>query len=103
MPEDTFENATVRKRANVYYDGAVTSREVETADGERTTLGIMRPGAYTFETDSEEEIAVLAGELVVDVDGDVNRYEAGDVFTVPPDTEFDLDVETLVDYCCTYR
>lgn len=103
MPDDSFENATVRKRANVYYDGAVTSREVETADGERTTLGIMRPGTYTFETDGEEEIEVLAGELVVDVDGDVNRYGAGDVFTVPPDTEFDLDVEELVDYCCTYR
>lgn len=103
MTDEEFENASIGKRANVYYNGAVTSRDIETTDDQQKTLGIMQPGNYTFETDDEEEIEVLTGELTVDVNGEMSRYEAGDVFTVPPDTEFDLDVESLVDYCCTYR
>jgi uncharacterized protein YaiE (UPF0345 family) len=103
MADEHFEDARIGKQANVYFDGKVTSRDVETADGQRKTLGIMLPGEYTFETDDEEEIEIVAGELTVDVDGEPTSYEAGDVFTVPPDTEFDLDVETVVDYCCTYR
>jgi len=101
--DDTFENATIGKRANVYFEGDVTSRDVETADGVEKTLGIMRPGEYTFETDDEEEIEVLAGRVTVDVAGEVETYEPGDVFTVPPNTAFDLDVHELIDYCCTYR
>ncbi|WP_254533157.1 pyrimidine/purine nucleoside phosphorylase [Natrinema gelatinilyticum] len=103
MTDEHFEDARIGKQANIYYDGEVTSRDVETADGQRKTLGIMLPGGYTFETDDEEEIEIVAGELTVDVDGNVNSYEAGDVFTVPSDTTFGLDVETVVDYCCTYR
>lgn len=103
MTDEYFEDARICKRANVYFDGKVTSRDVVTADGQRKTLGIMLPGEYTFETDDEEEIEIVAGELSVDIDGEVNSYEAADVFIVSPDTEFALDVETVVDYCCTYR
>lgn len=103
MADEHFEDARIGKRANVYFDGKVTSRDVETADGQRKTLGIMLPGEYTFETDDEEEIEIVAGELTVDVGGGPTTYEAGDVFIVAPNTSFDLDVETVVDYCCTYR
>lgn len=103
MTDEHFEDARIGKEANVYFDGKVTSRDVETADGQTKTLGIMLPGEYTFETDAEEEIEIVAGELTVTVDVEEESYEAGDVFTVPPDTEFDLVVDTVVDYCCTYR
>ncbi|MEQ8156651.1 MAG: pyrimidine/purine nucleoside phosphorylase, partial [Clostridiaceae bacterium] len=33
-----FENVTVVKKANVYFDGNVTSRTVIFADGEKKTL-----------------------------------------------------------------
>ena len=36
-----FEGVTVVKRANVYFDGKVTSRTVIFPDGEKKTLGIM--------------------------------------------------------------
>jgi len=42
----TFTNVTVTKAANVYFDGKVTSRKVEFADGTFKTLGIMMPGEY---------------------------------------------------------
>lgn len=100
---DRFSEAEVVKRANVYYDGQVTSREVWTADGVRKTLGIMQPGEYAFETDAKEEIELYAGRLSVTVDGTTTRYESGDEFTVPEGSEFTAHVTELVDYCCTYR
>ena len=36
-----FKNVVVKKQANVYHGGHVTSRSIITADGEMKTLGIM--------------------------------------------------------------
>ena len=102
MSDDTFENAAVRKRANVYYDGRVTSREVETADGERHTLGIVLPGTYEFETDAEETIELLAGTGRLELPAETVTFEAGDVVTVPADTTFDFVADDVVDYSCAY-
>lgn len=44
-----FKNVTAVKKANVYFDGKVTSRTIIFKDGERKTLGIMLPGDYEFE------------------------------------------------------
>ena len=38
---DRFENVTILKQANVYYEGKVVSRTVLFPDGSRKTLGIM--------------------------------------------------------------
>ena len=51
-----FENVTVVKAANIYYDGKVTSRVVEFANGDIKTLGIMMPGEYHFGTEKKEII-----------------------------------------------
>jgi|AntDeeMinimDraft_4_1070355.scaffolds.fasta_scaffold02615_3 uncharacterized protein YaiE (UPF0345 family) len=102
MSEDALEDATVRKRANVYYDGQVTSREVETADGERRTLGIVLPGTYEFETESEEIIEVLAGSGRLELPDETRAFEAGDIVTVPAGTAFDFVADDVVDYCCAY-
>jgi len=39
-----FKNVTVVQKANVYFDGKVTSRTVIFPDGSKKTLGIMLPG-----------------------------------------------------------
>ena len=41
-----FENVTIVKKANRYFDKQVTSRTVEFADGSTKTLGIMMTGSY---------------------------------------------------------
>ena len=50
---EQFQNVTIVKKANIYFDGKVTSRTVLFEDGTRKTLGIMLPGQY----DSEQEPA----------------------------------------------
>lgn len=100
---ESFENATITKRANVYFDGRVTSREL-VADGQRMTLGVILPGEYTFPTEEEEEITLYRGDLTVThPDGTERTYSEGETFTVPADSEFDIETDDVVDYCCVYH
>jgi purine/pyrimidine-nucleoside phosphorylase len=39
-----FKNLKIIKKANVYFDGKVTSRTVMFPDGSKKTLGVMPPG-----------------------------------------------------------
>ena len=42
-----FKGVTVVKKANIYFDGKVTSRTVIFADGSKKTLGIMLPASMS--------------------------------------------------------
>ncbi len=98
-----FENVTIVKEANIYFDGKVTSRTVLFADGSRKTLGIMLPGEYEFATAAKELMEILAGELEVLLPGqDWTTYTAGTSFEVPADSSFQLKVRSTADYCCSY-
>jgi len=101
---DKFENVTVVKKANVYYDGKVTSRTVLFADGTKKTLGIMMPDSYEFGTAEAEIMEILAGELDVLLPNS-NEWQtivAPASFEVPANSSFKLEVKTLTDYCCSY-
>lgn len=99
-----FENVSVVKKANVYFDGKVTSRAVLFADGTKKTLGIMLPGEYEFGTDVKEIMEIQAGELRVLLPGSTEWLEINGTgeFTVPANAKFKLEVRTVTDYCCSY-
>lgn len=98
-----IENATIVKAANIYYDGKVTSRTVELADGSTQSLGIMLPGEYTFGTNEAEIMEMLSGELDIKLPGeDWKSLNTPETFNVPANSSFDLKVKTVTDYCCSY-
>lgn len=99
-----LENVTLTKKANIYFDGKVTSRTVEKADGSKVTLGIMMPGEYEFGTAEKEVIEILGGELEVMLPNSTEwqSFVAGDSFEVPADSKFQLRVHQLADYLCSY-
>ena len=98
-----FENVSVVKAANIYYDGKVTSRKVEFANGEVKTLGIMLPGAYTFGTNEAEIMEIMSGELDIRLPGeDWKTLHTPETFSVPANSSFDLVIKTVTDYCCSY-
>jgi uncharacterized protein YaiE (UPF0345 family) len=101
---DRFENVTIVKKANVYFDGRVTSRTVLFADGTRKTLGLMMPGEYEFSTGSAEVMEMLSGEADVLLPGqeDWQTFTAGQSFEVPAGSSFRLRLNGVVDYCCSY-
>lgn len=99
-----FQNVTVVKKANVYFDGKVTSRTVLLYNGEKKTLGIMMPGEYEFGTEKKEIMEILAGSLEVLLPGndDWITIQGGQSFEVPSNSKFQLKVIELTDYCCSY-
>ena len=100
----SFKNVEVKKKANVYHGGNVTSRTVITADGKRLTLGVMLPGTYSFDTGEPEVVEVTQGKCRVKI-GDANNwsdYVTGQKFSIPAKTHFDIQVTELLDYVCHF-
>ena len=98
-----FENVTVVKAANIYFDGKVTSRTVLFADGTKKTLGVMLPGDYELGTAEKEIMEILAGDMDVCLPGESwKAITGGQSFEVPANAKFQLKVKTPVDYCCSY-
>ena len=99
-----FDNVTVVREANIYYEGKVTSRAVLFPDGEKKTLGIMMPGDYEFGTEKKEIMEILCGKLSVLLPGseDWIDIEGPYTFQVPSKSSFKLKIETVTDYCCSY-
>lgn len=98
-----FTNVTVIREANVYFDGGVTSRTIQFADGTKKTLGIAQPGEYTFNTAAAELMEILAGETEVQIAGGAwKTVKGGEAFEVPANSSFTMKVTLLVDYCCSF-
>jgi purine/pyrimidine-nucleoside phosphorylase len=101
---DEFRGVTVVRKANVYFDGRVTSRTVIFQDGTKKTLGVMHPGEFEFNTGDKEIMEILSGELEVFLPGekDWKDIKGGMSFEVPANSKFRLKVKTLTDYCCSF-
>ena len=98
-----YKNVEVVTRANVYFDGKVTSRTIIAPSGERKTLGVMLPGTYTFNTDAPERIDVTQGRVRVRIGaGEWQGFNAGQSFDVPAKSRFDIEVQELLDYVCHF-
>ncbi|WP_445506416.1 pyrimidine/purine nucleoside phosphorylase [Niallia sp. 03190] len=98
-----FENVTLAKKANIYFEGKVTSRTIIFPDQTKKTLGIMMPGEYEFSTSSKEEMDIVSGKLSYKLQGeDWKEISGTGVFYVPSNESFQLIVHEVVDYCCSY-
>jgi uncharacterized protein YaiE (UPF0345 family) len=101
---DRFESVTVVKKANVYFEGKVTSRTVLFPDGSKKTLGVMLPGEYEFGTAAAEIMEVLGGSMTVLLPGqrEWQTFAAGESYDVPASSKFKLRITEVADYCCSY-
>ena len=99
-----FNNVTIIKKANVYFDGNVSSRTVNFADGSSKTLGFMLPGEYTFNTADKELMEIIAGDLqiLLPETSDWQAVKGGESFHVPANAKFTVKVQSATDYCCSY-
>lgn len=99
-----FTNVTADKKANIYFDGKVTSRTLRFEDGSIKTLGIMLPGEYTFNTADAEIMEIMSGEMDVQLPcSDAWVSVTGpQSFDVPANSAFHLKVKSISDYCCSF-
>ena len=99
-----FNHVIIVKKANVYFDGKVTSRTLIFPDGSRKTLGIMLPGEYHFNTADKEIMEILVGDLEVLLPGSDGwkPVKSGEAFEVSAQSGFDLKVNSISDFCCSF-
>jgi uncharacterized protein YaiE (UPF0345 family) len=101
---EQFENVSIVRAGNSYFNGAVTSRTVNFQDGSRKTLGFMLPGVYEFSTLEAELMEITSGQLEVKLPGNDTwiSIKGGDSFHVPAESSFQVKVTDITDYCCSY-
>jgi len=99
-----FKGVTVIRKANIYFDGKVTSRTIIFSDGSKKTLGIMLPGEYEFNTGDKELMEILSGDLEVLLPGTTQwkPVRGGESFEVARNSSFRLKVGAVTDYCCSF-
>ena len=99
-----FTNVTADKKANIYFEGKVTSRTLHFEDGSMKTLGIMLPGEYTFNTGDKEIMEIMSGEMEVQLPSSEEwiTINGPQSFDVPANSSFNLKVKTVSDYCCSF-
>lgn len=89
-----FDNVSVIKKANVYFDGKCVSHTVQFADGTKKSVGVILPSKLTFNTGVPEIMEGVAGSCRVCLKGETEwkEYGAGQSFSVPGDSSFDIEV-----------
>jgi len=88
---------------NTYFGGKVQSLAVAAPEGP-ATVGVIEAGNYSFGTDCEEHMHVVAGTLKAKLPGgDWKSYQPGQHFVVPPKVKFDVQAAGDVAYLCYYK
>ena len=100
-----FDNVSVKKKANVYFDGKCVSHTVLLPNGTRSTIGVIFPSSLTFNTAAPELMEISLGVCKVRLAGETEwkTYGAGEKFTVPGNSSFDIEVLETLDYVCHFE
>ena len=100
-----FDHVSVVKQANVYFDGKCVSHTVLFADGTKKTVGVIFPSQLTFNTGAPEIMELNAGRCRVRLKGESQwrEYAAGERFSVPGNSSFDIENVELLDYVCHFQ
>ncbi len=88
-----FDNVSVVKKANVYFDGKCVSHTVQFADGTKKTVGVILPATLSFNTGSPEIMETVAGRCRYRIaGGDWQTCGEGQSFSVPGNSSFEVEV-----------
>ena len=100
-----FDNVSVKKKANIYFDGKCVSHTLLMPNGTRCTVGVIFPSMLTFNTGSLGLMEINLGVCKVRLKGEGSwkTYQAGDKFTVPGNSSFDIETTEMLDYVCHFE
>ena len=99
-----YDNVSVVKKANVYFDGKCVSHTVVLADGTKKTVGVILPSSLTFNTGAPEIMEGVGGSCRVRLQGETEwtRYAAGQSFSVPGNSSFEIACDEPYHYVCHF-
>lgn len=103
-PRAQFEQATVLKKANVYFGGQCISHSVVLADGSKKSVGVILPSQLTFSTTAPEVMELIDGRCRVRLKGEPGwkDYSGGQSFAVPGNSSFEIETLDALHYVCHF-
>lgn len=99
-----FDQVSVVKQANIYFDGKCVSHTVLFADGSKKTIGVIFPSKLVFNTGLPEIMEINSGVCKVKLAGETDwkTWRAGEKFSVPGNSSFDIETVETLDYVCHF-
>ena len=99
-----FNNVSVVKKGNVFFDGKCVSHSVLFADGTRKTVGVILPSTLTFNVGVPEVMEITDGTCRVKIGNEAGfkTYAAGGQFSVPANGSFVIEAKEVVNYVCSF-
>ncbi|WP_066340594.1 pyrimidine/purine nucleoside phosphorylase [Azohydromonas lata] len=104
MTTEKIDGVSVTTRANVYFDGKCVSHGITLADGTKKSVGVVLPATLTFNTGTAEIMECVAGACEYKLAGsdEWRRSSAGEQFSVPANSSFEIRVTEAYHYICHF-
>lgn len=104
MTTTQIPGVTVTTQANVYFDGKCVSHGITLADGTKKSVGVILPATLTFNTGAPEIMECVAGSCEYKLAGSDQwiRSSAGEKFSIPGNSKFDIRVTDAYHYICHF-
>jgi hypothetical protein len=98
-----FDQVSVGKKANVYFDGKCVSHTVTLPDGTRKSVGVVLPSTLRFDLTTKEIMEVVDGTAYVSINGQAEKpFSAGQSWTVEACGYFVIRADQPVHYVCHF-
>lgn len=104
MTTETIVNVNITTKANVYFDGKCVSHSFTQADGTKKSVGVVLPSTLTFNTGAAEIMECTAGSCEYKLKGSDSwvTSSAGEKFSVPANSSFEIKVVDSYHYICHF-
>jgi uncharacterized protein YaiE (UPF0345 family) len=104
MTTEKIDGVAVTTRANVYFDGKCVSHSITLADGTKKSVGVVLPATLTFNTGAAEIMECVAGACEYKLAGsnEWRRSTAGEKFSIPANSSFEIRVAEAYHYVCHF-
>ena len=104
MSTTQIDFVSVTTQANVYFDGKCVSHGITLADGTKKSVGVILPATLTFNTGAPEIMECVAGSCEYKLVGSEVwvKSSAGEKFSVPGNTQFEIRVKEPYHYICHF-
>ena len=104
MSTTQIDGVSVNTQASVYFDGKCVSHGITFADGTKKSVGVVLPSTLTFGTGAPEIMECVAGSCEWRMVGETGwkQSKAGEKFSVPGNSKFEIRVTEPYHYICHF-
>ncbi len=104
MTTAQINGVAVTTQANVYFDGKCVSHSITYPDGTKKSVGVILPASLAFNTGAPEIMECVAGSCEYKLAGSNAwvKSSAGEQFSVPGNSKFEIKVAEAYHYICHF-